>query len=53
MSLQMVSTLKDSKDKRALSNICICIHLPMRFARNLDGLERDTPLNPEIITVSV
>lgn len=52
MSLYTVSTLKDSNEKRALSNISICIYLPMRFAHNLDRLEGDTAVNPKIITVS-
>lgn len=52
MSLYTAPTLKDSSEKRELSNISICIYLPMRFAHNLDRLEWDTPVNPEIITVS-
>lgn len=52
MSLYTVSTLKDSNKKRVLSNISICIYLPMRFAHNLDRLEWDSPVNPEIVTVS-
>lgn len=52
MSLYTVSTLKHSNEERVLSNISICIYLPMRFAHNLDRLQWDKPVNPEIVTVS-
>lgn len=38
--------------RKELSNISICIYLPVRFAHNLDRIEWDIPVNPEIITVS-
>lgn len=51
MSLYTVSMLKDSNEERVLSNISICTY-KYRFACNLDRLVWDTPVNPEIITVS-